>query len=76
MVDTNTEKNTVLCNINKIVEEVFEYTVIFENKNSKKENSNSTLLFKVRKEEWNNRNKNNKENLYLKIPEDAILMLD
>lgn len=73
IVDANTEKNTVACKINKIVEELFEYTIIFENENSEKKNSNSAMWIKVRKEEWNNRDK--KEKLYLKIPEDAIMML-
>lgn len=68
------EKNVVKCRINKIVEGVFEYKVYFENKEIEKENGNANILYKVKKEEWNNRK--DKENLYLRIPEHAILLLE
>lgn len=58
------EENVIECKINKIVEDVFEYNIFFENLD---------ILFKVSKEKWNNRKE--KENLYLKIPKRAILLL-
>lgn len=73
MADTADGKNTIICKTNKVVEEVFEYTVIFENMNKKTNNENSEILFKVSKEEWNNRKNNN--SLYLNVPGDSILML-
>jgi len=73
-VEAKNEKNRVECKINKIVEDVFEYNVFFENKTIKKENDNAVILYKVKKEEWDN--KKDRENLYLKIPEDAILLLE
>lgn len=74
IADTADGKNTVACKINKVVEEVFEYTIIFENMNQKKRNKNFEMLFKVSKDEWNKR-KNNKY-LYLNVPDDSILMLN
>lgn len=68
-------KNTVACKINKVVEELFEYTIIMEteNQDGQYKPENSEIWFKIKKEEWNSRN--NTENLYIKIPEDAILLL-
>ncbi|MFA9423012.1 MAG: sulfate/molybdate ABC transporter ATP-binding protein, partial [Sedimentibacter sp.] len=74
MTDDVDCKNTIVCKINKIVEEVFEYAITFENINTKKSNDNFEMLFKVKKDEWHNRK--NKENLYLKIPDDSILLLE
>jgi len=71
--DNKEEQNIVVCKINKIVEGVFEYTILVENENSEQKNNNSTIWLKVRKEEWDN--KKSKGNLYLRIPEDAILIL-
>lgn len=73
-VSTQDEKNVLECKIIKIVENVFEYNIMFENKNINEKSDNSVILYKVKKEEWNN--KKNKENLYLKIPEDSILLLE
>lgn len=72
IVNTNfkTEKNILDCQIDKIVENVFEYSILLKNKN--KENQN-TILYKIKKEEWDNRQ--NKEELYLKISESSILFL-
>lgn len=72
IVNTNfkTEKNILDCQIDKIVENVFEYSILLKNKN--KENKN-TILYKIKKEEWDNRK--HKEGLYLKIPESSILFL-
>lgn len=67
------DKNILECKINKIVENVFEYEILFENKNSKEKNNNK-MIYKVKKEEWDSRK--NKESLYLKIPEDSILLLE
>jgi molybdate transport system ATP-binding protein len=68
------EKNVVKCRINRIVEGVFEYNVHFANAAVEKENVNAEILYIVKKEQWNNRK--DKENLYLKIPEHAILLLE
>lgn len=68
------EKNVIKCRINRIVEGVSEYTVYFENEKMEKKNDNADILYKIDKDKWNNRK--DKENLYLKIPEDAILMLE
>jgi len=62
--EAENEKNTVKCNIVKIVEDVFEYNIFLTN----------GLLCKIRKEEWNTRE--DKENLYIKIPEDDLLLLE
>lgn len=62
--DINNEKNIIECEINKIVENVFEYNIMFVNKNSIEKNENSVMIYKVKKEEWDSRK--NKLNLYLR----------
>jgi len=74
IAESKDEKNIVECRINKMVEDVFEYNIYIENKCINKENYNSDILYKVKKEEWDNRK--DKENLYLKISEYAILLLE
>lgn len=73
-ISEKNEKNIIECNIHKIVEGVFEYNIMFKNKNIKKEIDNSLILYKVKKDEWENIK--DKENIYFKIPEDAILFLE
>lgn len=70
IVNTNLkkEKNVLNYQIDKIVENVFEYSIILKNRESK-----NTILYKVKKEEWDNRQ--DKEELYLNIPESSILFL-
>ncbi|MBP1745255.1 MAG: transporter related [Firmicutes bacterium] len=58
------ENNIIECEVKKIVEDIFEYNIILE----------SGILFKIKKEEWDNRK--DKENLFLKVPEDALLLLE
>ena len=69
--ENNSLENVIECKIDKIEEEVFEYNILFKNATSK---DNNKILFKVKKEEWNNRK--NKEKLFLKIPKEAILILE
>lgn len=65
------KENIVECKIIKIIEEVFEYTIVFENINSGINNSHhSYLWYKIKKDEWDNRK--NKDSLFLKVPEEAI----
>lgn len=73
--DSKEGKNTFVCKINKVVEELFEYTIIMKvkNQNGQCKPENSEIWFKIKKAEWDNRY--NRENLYIRIPEDAILML-
>ncbi|MCM0650521.1 ATP-binding cassette domain-containing protein [Clostridium swellfunianum] len=68
------QKNVIECRINKKVEDVVEYNVFFENNESKKENGNASILYKINKDKWDNREE--KEILYLKVPQDAILLLE
>lgn len=72
--EINDNANIIECKIHKIVEEVFEYSIIFENNNSNLKTSNNTILYKIKKEEWDNRN--NKDKLFLKIPKESILLLE
>ena len=62
--DTRHEDNIIECKFKKIVEDIFEYNVLLEN----------GIVFKVKKEEWDNRQ--DKEKLFLKVPKDAILLLE
>ena len=57
------EKNTVECKVKKIVEDILEYEIIFEN----------NISYRIKKEEWDNRK--NPQKLYLKIPKESILPL-
>jgi molybdate transport system ATP-binding protein len=68
------EKNIIKCRINKIIEDVFEYSVFLENRERRIENDNVGIMYKINKEKWDSRK--DKENLYLKIPENAILLLE
>lgn len=70
IVNTNLkkEKNILNYQIDKVVENVFEYSIILKSGKSK-----NTILYKVKKEEWDNRE--DKEELYLNIPESSILFL-
>jgi molybdate transport system ATP-binding protein len=63
-VNSMTEKNMVQCRIAKVIEDLFEYNVFLEN----------GLLYKVKKAEWDSLK--NKESLFLKIPQEAILLLE
>ncbi len=73
IVENKEDKNTIEFQINKIVEDLFEYNIILQNKNLKTQGQNKTILYTVRKEEWDKRETN--ENLYLKISEDKLLFL-
>lgn len=72
--EINDNGNIIECNVIKIVEDVFEYNVIFENKKATSNGSNNTILYKIKKEEWDNRK--SKEKLFLKIPKESILILE
>ena len=67
-------ENVIECKIDNIEEEVFEYSILLESKNNISSDSNNKILFKVKKEEWNNRK--NKDKLFLRIPKECILPLD
>lgn len=62
--------NVMECNIVDIIENINDYTVIFQNKNNI---NTSHMYFDVKKEEWNNRK--NKRELFLKIDSDSLLLL-
>lgn len=63
MIDLK-EENIINCKIDKIIEDVSQYHIFF----------NKDILFKVNKEEWENRN--DKDNLCLKVPKSSILLLE
>jgi molybdate transport system ATP-binding protein len=50
-VQEGNRKNILECKINKTVEGVFGYNIIFENKYSKNVNENSILMYKLKREE-------------------------
>lgn len=69
IVNNKEEKNTIQCKVIEIIEGVHDFTVIFVNKDC----CSSKIYFKIGKEKWNNRV--DKENLYLKVKDDYLLML-
>lgn len=71
----NFERNVIKCRIIKIIEEIYEYSISLQivNENFENINENSYLFYKVRKSDYHNIK--NKDNLYIKIPENSILLL-
>lgn len=69
------ENNIMSLNILKASEEIFEYSLLLENKNLEEQskNENSAILLKIKKEAYESIK--NKDNFYLKIPENSILLL-
>ena len=68
---SNDEENIIECEIIEIIEKVYGYTIIFRSKNS---NVGDYMYFDVKKETWDKRE--NKTNLFLKVCEDSILLLN
>jgi len=68
--DLDKDLNVMECNIVDIIENINDYTVIFQNKNNI---NTSNMYFDVKKEEWNNRK--NKQKLFLKIDSELLLLL-
>ncbi|HBD63557.1 MAG TPA: ABC transporter [Clostridiales bacterium] len=68
--DLDKDLNVMECNIVDIIENINDYTVIFQNKNNI---NTSNMYFDVKKEEWNDRK--NKQRLFLKIDSDSLLLL-
>jgi len=71
ITDDKNKKNTIECEIKGITEELFEYIIIFKAKGS---GDNLTMVFKVKKEDWDKRK--DKERLFLEIPEEHIMFLE
>lgn len=65
------EENIIECEVVELIEKVYGYTIIFRSKGS---NTDSNMYFDVKKETWENRK--DKTNLYLKVDEETILLLN
>ena len=65
-----TIRNTIKFNLN----DIYKSLRIDKNKNSNIKSDNNIILYKVKKEEWDNRK--NKETLYLRLPEENLLFLE
>ncbi len=65
------DTNIIECKIIDKIEKIQGYTIIFQNKKSEK--VTNYMYFDIKKEKWNNRK--NKDDLYLKIQEDKLLLL-
>lgn len=70
--DLNNEPNIMECELMEIIEKVHKYTIVFKNKSSKKNVTN--MYFEIKKEIWDNRE--NKTDLFLKIKDDSVLLLN
>lgn len=68
ITDDDSEPNTLDPEIINITDGIFEYSIVFKTASA----NSQKIIYKVRKNEWDSRN-NNK--LFLKIPEESILML-
>jgi molybdate transport system ATP-binding protein len=71
VADDSRDANIIECEIIDIIEKIQGYTIIFTNKKSR--NAASHMYFDIKKEKWNNRK--NKNNLFLKIQSDSVLLL-
>lgn len=69
----STGVNTVVCKIKKVVEDVFEYTILFENADSTNAEEIVSLQYKLKKSEWDHKKK---DHLFLRVPEEAVLLLE
>lgn len=67
-------KNTIECRVNEIIEDVSEYNIYLENLTARKDDCITSLLYKVPKDEWNNRD--DKKRVFIRIPEKEILVLE
>lgn len=65
------DKDVIECMIVDIIERIQGYTIIFQNKNSRHAAAN--MYFDIKKEQWSNRI--NKNDLFLKINKDSVLLL-
>lgn len=70
---TKTESNIIKCKIININEEIFDYSVIVESANAKRQSDNSEIMLKIKKDDMFNLNY--KDNLYIKIPQNSVLFL-
>lgn len=69
--DINKDENIIECKIVDIIERIQGYTIIFQNKNCRHAAVN--MYFDIKKEKWNNRN--NKNDLFLIINKNFVLLL-
>ena len=67
-------KNLIECRVNEVMEGVEEYNIYLENVRARKDDCITSLLYKVPKDEWNNRE--DRKRVFLRIPENAILLLE
>ncbi len=70
IMDNNEGENIIDCEIIDITDELFEYSIVFKNKTSE---IGKSLIFKIKKSEWDNIM--NKDKLFLQISEESILFL-
>ncbi len=76
MVQEKTDENIIFCSVVKIVEEMHEFAVFLKaNTNIPKGNKkNYRIWMNIKKDEWSNININ--DELYIKIPEESIMLLE
>ena len=74
IADSKDENNIIECKIKSITEELFEYVIMFTDKDSNNRDDNSMMMFKVKKEDWDKRK--DKEHIFLKIPEKDLMFLE
>ena len=70
----NNNNNIFEFKIVNVEEDIFEYNIYLKHKENTSEDNSSRLLYKISKEIWENRE--NKDSLYIKIPESSILLLE
>jgi molybdate transport system ATP-binding protein len=64
------DNNTIECNIIKVIEEIFEYTLVLEIIGG---SENSKIYFNIGKDKWHN--ESNEGHVFLRIKEDSFYLL-
>ena len=67
------EKNTIECRVMNVIEDVFSIIVMTQVKDGDRDNSRSYIRYELGKEKWEGLG--NPEKLYLKMPEDKLILI-
>lgn len=67
------ESNVIECEVIRVIEDTFSYSILFKNKNYENDGENGILTYELSKDEYE---KINKGKLFLKIPRDKLILME
>ena len=73
-IEQGNDKNLFDFKIVNVEENISDYNIYLKHKGNTSEDNSSSLLYKISKESWENRE--DKDSMYIKIPENSILLLE